>query len=277
MADDENKKSAEVRFAFGSNWTEFLRKLNDERIQEAEKSIQDKLKLESLAGLIFVDAGSGSGLFSLAAKRLGAAVHSFDYDIQSVECTRELKRRFFADDEQWIIQQGSVLDSDFLASLPRADVVYSWGVLHHTGAMWQALENVTALVKDDGFLFISIYNDQGLESRFWTWIKKRYNQSPFFIRWAFLGIAWIRYWFPALIHDLRRGRLFPSWYEYTKERGMSPWHDLVDWVGGYPFEVAMPHEIVNFYIERGFNLIHLHTLCGGSGCNEYVFKKTPAR
>ncbi len=51
--------------------------------------------METLAGNSFLDVGSGSGLFSLAAMRLGAdRVHSFDYDPQSVGCTKELKRRF---------------------------------------------------------------------------------------------------------------------------------------------------------------------------------------
>jgi hypothetical protein len=52
---------------------------------------------------------------------------------------------------------------------------------------------------------------------------------------------------------------------------MSPWRDLIDWVGGYPFEVAKPEAILDFYLRRGFTLKRLVT-CGGSlGCNEYVF------
>jgi len=97
------------RFEFGKNWQRFLSVLNDERIAEAEKSLRAMLETESLSGKSFLDVGSGSGLFSLAAMRLGAArVHSFDYDPQSVACTRELKRRYFPDAHHWTIEEGSV-------------------------------------------------------------------------------------------------------------------------------------------------------------------------
>ncbi len=88
--------AAGERFGFGANWARFLRHLDEPRIVAAERSLQQMLGLPSLAGLRFLDAGSGSGLFSLAARRLGAEVHSFDYDPQSVACTRELRRRHAA-------------------------------------------------------------------------------------------------------------------------------------------------------------------------------------
>lgn len=138
------------RFAFGANWGRFLKTLSDDRITKAEDSLRRTLGLERLDGLSFLDAGSGSGLFSLAARRLGASVVSFDFDPQSVACTLELRRRFFPDDATWQVEQGSVLESDYLARLGQFDVVYSWGVLHHTGAMWQALENVVPLVRGGG-------------------------------------------------------------------------------------------------------------------------------
>lgn len=138
------------RFAFGANWSRFLRALDEERIGRAEASVKEMLGLERLDGMRFLDAGSGSGLFSLAARRLGAQVHSFDYDPQSVACTAELKRRYFANDPAWVVERGSVLDRDYLSRLGRFDIVYSWGVLHHTGAMWQALENVAPLVAGGG-------------------------------------------------------------------------------------------------------------------------------
>src|SRR6267143_2607810 len=159
------------RFAFGENWARFLALLDDQRIRDAEESLQSKLEVENLAGKSFLDVGSGSGLFSLAARRLGARVHSFDYDPQSVACTEELKRRYFLDDGNWVVEEGSVLDRDYLASLGAFDIVYSWGVLHHTGSMWQALENVVPIVKPGGILFIAIYNDQGKRNRRWRSVK----------------------------------------------------------------------------------------------------------
>jgi len=137
----------DLRFQFGKNWGRFLEVLDDERIAEAERSLVEMLEVRDLRGRSFLDVGSGSGLFSLAARRLGATrVHSFDYDADSVACTRELKRRYYANDADWTIEQGSVLDPTYLQPLGTFDIVYSWGVLHHTGDMWRALGNVTDLV-----------------------------------------------------------------------------------------------------------------------------------
>ena len=136
------------------------------------------LQSDRLDGKTFLDAGSGSGLFSLAARRLGATVRSFDFDPQSVACTRELRRRYFPDDSGWVVEQASVLDQSYLGTLGRHDIVYSWGVLHHTGAMWEALENVKPLVADGGQLFIAIYNDQGEATDQWARIKQKYNALP---------------------------------------------------------------------------------------------------
>src|SRR5437016_6038307 len=141
------------RFAFGENWARFLIVLDEDRIRLAEGSLREMLKVDHLRGKSFLDVGSGSGLFSLVARRLGATVRSFDYDQQSVACTQELKRRYFPGDADWIVEEGSILDNDYLASLGKYDIVYSWGVLHHTGAMWQALENVSHLVAPQGLLF----------------------------------------------------------------------------------------------------------------------------
>src|SRR5438874_10370928 len=129
------------RFEFGRNWSAFLVVLDEERIAKAEDSLREMLEMDSLEGKTFLDIGSGSGLFSLAARRLGAKVHSFDFDSNSFACTQELRNRYFAGDPDWSVEQGSALDADYVASVGKFDIVYSWGVLHHTGRMWRALEN----------------------------------------------------------------------------------------------------------------------------------------
>jgi 2-polyprenyl-3-methyl-5-hydroxy-6-metoxy-1,4-benzoquinol methylase len=262
------------RFEFGRNWNRFLQTLNDQRIALAEQSLRDSLGVRDLKGLSFLDVGSGSGLFSLAARRLGAHVHSLDYDPHSVACTAELRRRYFPDDPNWTVEHGSALDQDYLRSLGTFAVVYSWGVLHHTGSMWQALGNIAPLVQPGGQLQIAIYNDQGKSSRRWLWVKKTYNRLPPSLRFVVLGPAFLHLWWRRLLKDLLRGRPLHAFRTYQALRGMSLWWDVVDWVGGYPFEVARPEEIFDFYRARGYTLEHLKTEAGSLGCNDFVFRRT---
>ena len=138
------------RFEFGANWTRFLKTLDDTRIATAQASLCGMLETETLQGRTFVDVGCGSGLFSLAARRLGAKVHSFDYDPKSVACSTELRRRYFPDDSRWTVEAGSALDAEYLRSLGKFDLVYSWGVLHHTGDMAGALANAAGLEVSHG-------------------------------------------------------------------------------------------------------------------------------
>lgn len=258
------------RFEFGRNWQRFLRVLNEERILNAMTSLQSQLGIERFDGLRFCDAGSGSGLFSLAARRLGATVHSFDFDPSSVGCTQELKRRYFADDPNWTIQQASVLDAKFLKGLGQFDVVYSWGVLHHTGAMWQAIENVIPLVASRGRLFIALYNDQGWLSRMWLAVKRTYCCCTLG-RWAMTAI-----WVPGFFARMCVASLFAGrnkFAAYHHERGMSPVHDWIDWIGGLPFEVAKPDDVIRFYEQRGVELLKL-TSTNSLGCNQFVFRRS---
>jgi 2-polyprenyl-3-methyl-5-hydroxy-6-metoxy-1,4-benzoquinol methylase len=261
------------RFGFGQNWLSFLDTVDAERVRQAEKSLEQKLGAGALEGRSFLDIGSGSGLFSLAAARLGAArVQSFDYDAQSVACTAEIKRRWYDGDVAWTIEQGSVLDEQYLRGLGQWDVVYSWGVLHHTGRMWDALGNAAGLVAPGGTLFIAIYNEQGRVSRFWCRVKRTYNRHP--LGRALVVGTFIPYWVVrgAAVDLLRMRNPARRYREYRHERGMSMLHDWIDWLGGYPYEVARPAEVSRFFQERCFVPQDLVT-SGGLGCNEYVFRR----
>ena len=265
----------ENRFGFGANWRQFLALLNDERIDQAVASMQKLLKEDSLRGKTFLDIGSGSGLFSLAARRLGARVHSLDYDADSVGCTAELRRRFYADDPDWVVEQGSILSPAYVKSLGTFDVVYSWGVLHHTGDMWTALEHAHLLTKPGGILSVALYNDAGGRSRRWVALKRTYNSLPAWLQPTFAALTMV----PA---ELRMAlgalaRLDPmeyvrGWTRYGHtHRGMTKWRDIIDWVGGYPYEYARVDQIFEFYATRGYTLRNVVCAQGALGCNEFVF------
>lgn len=269
MSTFETEVAKGERFSFGKNWKSFLSVLTDERIGAAERSLIEMLKLDNLQGRTVLDIGSGSGLFSLAARRLGADVFSFDYDPESVACVKALRSCYFPEDSAWHIVRGSVLDKAFVGTLGRFDVVYSWGVLHHTGDMWTALENTASLVRDGGVLFIAIYNDQGSRSLFWRRVKSYYCSSwvgKAAVSCVFLPYFSLRTMFSSI---LQRNNKFS---EYRRNRGMSITHDWRDWLGGYPFEVASIEKVFHFFHDRGFVLRNIATT-NGFGNNQYVFTK----
>ena len=242
------------------------------------------LQRDDFKGSRFLDAGSGSGLFSLAACRLGAEVTSFDVDTDSVACTQELQRRYGTGLKPWKVVQGSLLDRPFLDSLGTFEVVYCWGVAHHTGHMWTAIENLSSVVKNDGLLVLAIYNDQLYISRAWRAVKQINRRLPAFLRPLYVSAigfaAFAKRFMVTLFASLLRvltlhNPLVPwmNWISETKSRGMHGWYDLVDWVGGWPFEVARPEAVFRFLRDRGFILREMTTSIG-HGCNEFVFIRT---
>ena len=227
------------------------------------------LGVPSLKSKRFLDVGCGSGLFSLAARRLGATVHSFDFDPSSVACTTELRSRYFPSDQDWHIEQGSVLDQSYVGSLGLFDVVYSWGVLHHTGALVQALDNVLIPLAPGGIVCLALYNDQGWISGYWSVVKRLFN-THVTLRYALIGTH-----LPYLV--LLRATVRQMKGKHQLPRGMSLWYDMIDWLGGYPFEVCTPRKVMDF-AERHELILRHSVLCGRRlGCNEFVFENQGRR
>ena len=265
----------EDAFGFGRNWQQYVdEQLTPERIKIARDSVTDLVGLD-LSGKYFMDIGSGSGLFSLAAHDLGAGrIVSIDVDPDSVASTRNLRKRAGAP-EHWTVQPGSILDSQLVDELEPADVVYSWGVLHHTGDMWTAIRNAAKLVKPGGRFVIAIYNDahakRVLKSEQWVKIKRFYNRAP---RPVQVGMEYLyRSWFWA--NELRK-RQSPIKFEreYRRSRGMAFKTDVIDWLGGYPYEFATAEKLTEFVEGLGFKTVKVNRVADTDLANhELVFDR----
>jgi SAM-dependent methyltransferase len=261
-------------FAFGKNWQLYVdRYLDPERVTIAAQSLGELIE-DGLAGRTFLDIGCGSGLFSLCAHEAGAEVVSLDVDPDSVAACRELRRRA-GEPDTWTVLEGSILDDELVEVLPSADVVYSWGVLHHTGDMWTAIEHAARPMRPDGLFALSIYNrstGRFLDSDRWLAIKRRYNHSGPATRRT-LEAAHLGHWtwsqVAARKNPVRVAR------SYKRNRGMALRTDLLDWLGGYPYEYATADEIVDFCRDRlGLEPVKVRANPPtGIGNNEFVFRR----
>ncbi|GAK51918.1 probable 3-demethylubiquinone-9 3-methyltransferase [Candidatus Moduliflexus flocculans] len=261
-----------VSFSFGENWYAFVKHcLTPERVAIAKEHLARFLDKEQLKGYSFLDIGCGSGLSSLAACELGAEhIVSFDNDPFSVAATQYLWESA-GKPSHWTVTEGSILNADFLAHIEKMDIVYSWGVLHHTGQMWQAIENAANLMNERGQLYISLYVTTP-KSAYWTRIKQRYNYaSP-------LGKRLIEFWFlmSKWFRQLRDGRNpLREMREYQQRRGMAYMTDIRDWLGGYPYEHATIEEVLRFARkELSLELVNLAT---SEAAIEYLFVKQSPR
>lgn len=270
----EDIYSNERQFSFGENWASYLEHFSQERLEEAKASIQNLTQLTSLNGIKFLDIGCGSGLFSMAAHLLGAEVVSIDVDISSINCCISLRDKLKIPPDQWEIIQGSALDPSFIDSLDQFDIVYSWGVLHHTGDMWKAIQCASTRVKPDSLFILALYNktDPLWIYSGWKIIKIIYNKSPDFLRNILIHLYSIMFLILRFKLNIFKFNAYKK--DYLQNRGMHYLHDVIDWLGGYPYEVASEHEMKIWSNDNDMELIRSNLVPPTeSGCNEFVMKK----
>ncbi len=253
-------------FDFGANWQAFSQQhVNEVRLATAEQSLKALLQRPNLTGSTFLDVGCGSGLFSIAAQRLGASkVIGVDINPRCIEVSKQ-NQTHLTPHKPIEFHQASALSPESLAGLGQFDVVYAWGSLHHTGSMWQAIDNVSCLVAPGGTLVLGIYKKH-ITSPVWKAIKWLYNQVPSVVQRMmavfFAGIIYIAKFLVTRANPL------------TKERGMDFWYDVIDWVGGYPYEYASVQEIGRFVSKHGFVLLRAIPDSVPTGITEFVFSKS---
>lgn len=274
MTDD--LKAADTHFAFGKNWESYSSLIGPTEIDDAVAALSRLLGHANLAGRTFLDIGCGSGLHSLAALRLGASrVMAVDIDEDSVATTRSVLARF-APDGSYAVERRSVFELD-PAVLGRFDVVYSWGVLHHTGGMTEALRKAAAMVAPGGVFLFALYRKTRL-CGFWTWEKEWYTKaSPSSQRFA-QGVYITAYRVLTTLSALLRGTRRRS--DDRRERGMDFRHDVHDWLGGFPYESILPDDVDALMTSAGLRHDASFLCAGtrgkthgllGSGCDEYRY------
>ncbi|MFA5054958.1 MAG: class I SAM-dependent methyltransferase [Dehalococcoidia bacterium] len=256
-----------MRFQFGKNWQSFSRSaLNEDKINQARNDFLALFSDIDLKGKRFFDIGFGQGLTLLLAGEAGANVYGIDIDADNLSALSETKK-FFPAIEMPDTEVVSILDNNFIERQIKSggyDVVHSWGVLHHTGNMEQAIKNATKLTKDRGFLIISIYNKHW-SSPLWRCIKWTYNKAPNVMRCAMLRALYPIVYTAKWCVTRRNPK--------KHKRGMDFWHNLVDWVGGYPYEYATPQAVQKSVCDLGFTVVKYTPAAVPTGCNEFVFQK----
>jgi 2-polyprenyl-6-hydroxyphenyl methylase/3-demethylubiquinone-9 3-methyltransferase len=265
----------EPHYEFGKNWERFVAtSFTSERVSMAGTHMLEFLGTDSLEGQYFLDIGCGSGIHSLAALRADASrIVSFDVDPVSVATTQKL-RELAGNPESWTVFQGSVLDRQLISSLEPPDIVYSWGVLHHTGEMWQAIANAADLLRPGALIYLALYSaDMHVHppQEYWLEVKQRYNQAGPLRRWTMeIWYIWrhVMKCNPVALPGLVRTIL-----TYKTCRGMSFLTDAKDWLGGWPMEFAKDRDVLKYFLEeRGCTLENLRT---GMGNTEFLFRQRP--
>ncbi len=265
-------------FAFGDNWADYAQIIDLEAIDAAKKDLLKLIPQEQIADSSFLDIGCGSGLHSLAATLLGARnLLAVDLDPTSVATTEGVLTRYAAH-ARWRTEEISVFDLS-PESHGVFDIVYSWGVLHHTGAMWDALRKAASMVAPNGMLVFALYRSTLLDP-FWRLEKRYYSKAGSSVQAAVRACFVAAY---AMSFTIARRRSFAAHVaNYKTNRGMDFYHDAHDWLGGYPYESALAPDVERHMHDLGFQAARVFARPGGvgifgSGCDEYVYTRSAGR
>ncbi|MFT6671993.1 MAG: 2-polyprenyl-6-hydroxyphenyl methylase/3-demethylubiquinone-9 3-methyltransferase [Afipia broomeae] len=270
---NEHLKKVDTHFAFGKNWASYSKLIDEPQIEQAKKGLLKLIPAEEFEGRSFLDIGCGSGLHALAAARLGAGrIVGVDIDPDSVNTAKNvLSSRNL--ETPWHIENTSVFDLDPKV-LGTFDIVYSWGVLHHTGSMWEAVNKAAAMVSPNGLLAVALYRTTYMDP-FWKFEKRLYSGAPAFVQEC-LKSSYIGAF--RLANMIKRREDFQSYVKnYKSIRGMDFDHDVHDWLGGYPYETALAPEVDRWLTNLGFKAerVFARPKSSGvpsSGCDEYVYR-----
>jgi SAM-dependent methyltransferase len=266
-------KDVSSHFEFGKNWQSYVENVVDEdKLAEAGRGLEKLIGRSDLAGRSFLDIGCGSGLSMLAALRLGAAeAHGIDIDEHSVAAANSLLTRW-APEGRWTVRKLSVFE--LASQSAHYDIVHSWGVLHHTGAMWEAIDRARGLVTPGGLLVLALYRKTRF-CGFWRHEKRVYSGAPPAVQ-ALARQAYKTAFGAALLakgqNPIEHAR------EYGRSRRGMDWdHDVHDWLGGYPYESVSQLEMRQYAERTG--LAELRAFASppylglwGSDCDEYVYR-----
>jgi len=265
-------RNLETHFAFGKNWASYATLIDKAQIDEAKKGLLRLIAPADLEGKSFLDIGCGSGLHALGAIQLGIGrLMAIDIDPDSIATTRALLSNNDVS-VPWLVEAKSVFDLD-----PDRhglfDTVYSWGVLHHTGSMWEAVNKAASMVAPNGLLVIALYRRTYMDW-FWKIEKRLYAHAPRFIQ-RLVSAGYIGAFRLASLLTGRNFRAYVS--SYKNFRGMDYFHDVHDWLGGYPYETAAAAEVETKLAMLGLKAERVFarpTSLGlfGSGCDEYVYR-----
>ena len=208
---------------YKDHWTEYP--------LELQGVIQHLTELfpEGVKGKKVLDAGSGSGMVSIAFAVMGASVTGVDITSKCIENGRK-RAKAFGVECRFVQSDLTMLDlhEDF-------DIIYSWGVLHHTADAKASFFRLVEHLRPGGEIIIAVYLRTAFSS-FWNFSRVFYQSSPGFAKTAFRRSA------SVLLNGYDAVRKALMKKERYMLRGTSNEELVNDWFG-------VPHRTFHTYTE----------------------------